>query len=237
MKRTLLLSLLIVACVCPGVLGQGLVINELMSDNDLTISDEFGEYPDWIELYNAGEVQVNLADYYLSDDLMEPREWQLPDSILDPGAFVLVFASDRDTLFHANFKISSAGEGIYLFDLSGNQVQAVDSVPLRGDQSWGRVLDGSEQWKIFHQPSPGSSNNLGNALAFSHPRGFYREPFMLEIFSEREAEIRYTLDGSEPGLQDPLYEGPLPIQERDGDPDVWSLIPSTQPPPVEVIKS
>jgi hypothetical protein len=231
MKRTLIILILISTCLSPVLLAQNLVINELMADNDLTIADEFGEFSDWIELYNAGDVPVSLSAYYLSDDVGEPQEWPIPDTVLGPGAFLLIFASDRDTLFHANFKITSAGESIYLFERSGELVHAVDSVPLKGDQSWGRVMDGSETWKVFHQPSPGSSNNLGNALAFSHPRGFYRQAFMLEIFSEREAEIRYTLDGSDPGLHDPVYEGPLLIDEREGEPDVWSMIPSTQPPP------
>jgi len=30
--------------------GQGIFINEIMSSNETTITDEDGDYPDWIEL-------------------------------------------------------------------------------------------------------------------------------------------------------------------------------------------
>ncbi|MBK6840503.1 MAG: lamin tail domain-containing protein [Bacteroidetes bacterium] len=52
--------------------GQ-LFINELMSNNQSTIQDADGDYSDWIELYNAGAVSVNLQGYGLSDN---------PDSLL-----------------------------------------------------------------------------------------------------------------------------------------------------------
>ena len=219
----------------PVLNGQDLVINEIMADNDITLMDEFGDYPDWIELYNAGGTAVNAGEYFLSDDPLEPGEWQIPDTLIQPGGFLLVFASGRDTLFHAGFKISSSGERLFLYNADSILLQATDSVPLKGDQSWGRELDGSDQWKVFHLPSPGTTNNLGNALSLSHDRGFYTSPFSLAISSERDMEIRYTLDGSDPTPADLLYEAPLFIDGREGDPNILSLIPSTQPPPVEVM--
>lgn len=92
MKHTLLL--LALAANIP-VFAQ-VVINEAAHTNVSTIADEDGEYPDWIELYNAGAAAVNLQEYALTDDPDQPAQWLLPDTLLLPGAHLLVFASGKD---------------------------------------------------------------------------------------------------------------------------------------------
>ena len=59
--------------------SKGLVINELMADNETTIEDpdESGEYPDWIELYNGSGETVILNGLFLTDDLNDPTKWQI----------------------------------------------------------------------------------------------------------------------------------------------------------------
>jgi len=66
--------------------GYGLVINEIMADNKRTIEDpcEGGEYPDWIELYNASQSAIALNGLYLSDDANEPTQWQIPPEVVGP---------------------------------------------------------------------------------------------------------------------------------------------------------
>ncbi len=39
------------------------LINEVCTDNEESIEDEYGEASDWIELFNAGSVSVNLSAY------------------------------------------------------------------------------------------------------------------------------------------------------------------------------
>ena len=74
------------------------VINEVMRLNSTTIRDESGEFHDWIELYNAGESPVRLGGYGLSDDESEPLKWRFPDMSIAPGDYIVVFASDKDTI-------------------------------------------------------------------------------------------------------------------------------------------
>ena len=73
---------------------------------------------------------------------------------------------------------------------------------------------------FFLVPSPGSLNGklidgLVRDTKFSANRGFYDSPFDLEISSETEgAQIRYTLDGSEPSeSKGILYDGPININD------------------------
>ena len=45
------------------------VINEGCNRNYISATDEDGDKPDWIELYNAGNSLVDLTGYYLSENL------------------------------------------------------------------------------------------------------------------------------------------------------------------------
>jgi len=60
------------------------------------IMDEDGEYPDWIELYNAGPTAVNLGAYSISDKPDFWNKWQLPDEDLDPNEHLILFASGKN---------------------------------------------------------------------------------------------------------------------------------------------
>ena len=139
--------------ICLPVGGNAsLVINEFMADNGATTADPQGHYDDWIEIYNTGPGSVDLGGMYLTDDLLNPDQWQFPPgTFIGPGNYLLVWA-DEDVLdnpngLHANFKLSSEGEEIGLYSTNG--MTLVDSVSF-GDQSedvsFGRFPNGDGTW-------------------------------------------------------------------------------------------
>lgn len=66
------------------------------------------------------------------------------------------------------------------------------------------------------------------APVFSHPSGYYQEPFSLSISSNTQnVTIHYTLDGSIPTLDSPIYSEPLSISDRSSEPNSISMIPTT----------
>ncbi len=74
-----------------------------------------------------------------------------------------------------------------------------------------------------------SSDDLQSlqAPSFSVAPGFYTEPITLEITSVHDGlEIRYTTDGSYPDENSTLYEGPIELGPRAGDPNTVSMIPT-----------
>lgn len=96
--------------------GQ-LIMNEMMASNASTLEDQFNEFPDWIEIYNAGSEAIQLENYWLSDDLSEPRKWNLPGMLLEPGAYYIIFASGRDIrtgLSHWHTVVNTGEEWKYL---------------------------------------------------------------------------------------------------------------------------
>ncbi len=76
--------------------SQSVVINEAMSKNFDSISDEDGDAPDWIEIYNPTDNDIDLGGYFLSDDANNLSMWEFPSGLVFPDDHLLVFASDKD---------------------------------------------------------------------------------------------------------------------------------------------
>jgi len=97
------------------LLSGDLYISEFMAINNYTLADEDGDYSDWIEIHNAGDSDVNLEDWGLTDDESRPTKWQFPAVTVPAGEYLVVFASDKDRAvageeLHTNFKLSGDGE-------------------------------------------------------------------------------------------------------------------------------
>jgi hypothetical protein len=202
------------------IFPQGVVINEIMSSNTTTIYDEDGNTSDWIELYNNNSVQVNLDGYYLSDDSTDVKKWQFGNAIINPGEYLIVFASGKDTIidyWHTNFKISASGEEIILCDTGGTLIDKINVPPSFSDISFGRISDGSLPWD-FQLPSPDLENTgneihgFADSVTVSLPEGFYSSEISVEL-SAGTSDIYYTLDGSDPDSGSPKYSVPIAINK------------------------
>jgi len=145
-----------------GYTKPSIVINEYMSDNENTIEDEAGEYEDWIELYNFGSETIQLGGMYLTDNLMNPTKWQIPEIEIASGEFLLFWTDDEvEGPLHTNFKLSKSGERIGLFDTDKNGNFPIDFftyISQNADESYGRSIDGGDEWNIFNNATPGQSN-------------------------------------------------------------------------------
>lgn len=218
--------------------AQQLVINEFMASNSSTHHDEDGDFEDWIEIYNLSDAWVNLSGFGLSDDPDRPFRWIFPGVSVAPGQFLLVWASGKDRRdpsgsLHTNFSISSEGEELLLTDPEGEPVDRLPATRVPTGISFGRNPDGGGTLVFFREPTPGAANatkgyeGVLDAPAFSHQGGFYGKGFELEITSTLPgAVIHYSMDGSRPGEDSPLYEGPLQIDSRKGEPNTISMIPT-----------
>lgn len=72
------------------------MINEFVADNGTGLTDEDGDYSDWIEIYNQSNSPLNLAGWALTDDPNQPAKWTFPDSTLGSHEYLVVFASDKN---------------------------------------------------------------------------------------------------------------------------------------------
>ncbi len=201
------------------------VINEYSAANWNILSDSFGEYEDYIELYNAGSVSVDIGFYFLSDKLNNPTKWQFPAStILNPGDFLLVFASGRNIItpgeLHTNFNLTQTrNEHIVLSDPFGLTVDVVQLIPTQINHARGRFPDGANFSTLFINPTPGNTNATGsNEYAptplFGLPSGGYTGAINLSLINpDPNTQIHYTTDGSEPTTGSTLYTSPINVSQ------------------------
>ena len=143
-------------------------INEWMAGNTLTFADPAdGQYEDWFELYNPASNPVDLSGYTLTDDLSVPGKFKIPIGYsLAPHGYLLVWA-DQETDqsrpegdLHVNFKLSSSGEAIGLYDPTGSRIDSVKFATQTDDVSQGRFPDGAPAPFVLMQvPTPRRANS------------------------------------------------------------------------------
>ncbi len=200
------------------------VINEYSCANISTVADNFGEYNDWVELYNAGSSSVNLTGYYMSDNVNNPTKWAFPSGSIPAGGFIRVICSGRNLVngiwYHTGFKMTQCKpEEVVFSDAAGN---ILDSMTLRRSQSghsWGRTTDGASTWSVFIAPTLGASNNTATAYApyattpvLSQQAGFYPGSINVSITSpDPNITIHYTTNGFEPTTADPVYSAAISV--------------------------
>ena len=142
-----------------------LFINEFMADNEVTVADEHGNYSDWIEIFNGDDVNVYLGDLYLTDNFNDPGKWQLPDVVLSPGGFILIWADGTTTpgSGHASFKLAKEGEEIGIYSADLLVIDTLSFGEQQEDISTGRKSDGSSEILFLSTATPGRSNNITSA--------------------------------------------------------------------------
>ncbi len=120
-------------------------ISEFQARNDSTVQDDGGDFSDWIEIGNRGDEAAKLDGWYLTDDPQNLTKWRFGASVVEPGEYLVVFASgkDRRESFaqpHTSFRLSGSGEYLALVKPDGRTVAQDfgDRFPeMTVDQSYG----------------------------------------------------------------------------------------------------
>lgn len=138
---------------------KGLVINEVMSNNNAAFPDDSGEFYDWIELYNGTKGTISLEGYGLSDTESEVK-WIFPKVSIESKGHLIVYLSgnNKNDGLYANFKLKSAGETVVLKDPNGNVVDKVEVPSLAADEAYQRDLEG--KWYNSFLFTPGFANTV-----------------------------------------------------------------------------
>ncbi len=142
----------------------GVYVNEFMADasRGLENPNQPGEYPDWFELYNAGDTDFSLDGLYLTDTRADPTRYAIPDGLVIPAKGFIVFIADNQSdlgPLHVNFALSRGGEFVGLYDPATESfIDGKSFAQQQTDVSEGRVPDGGV-WHVLEQSSPGASNS------------------------------------------------------------------------------
>lgn len=132
--------------------ADAVALSEIMISNKGSVPDNLGGYPDYIELHNGSSERADISGYGLSDSLLEGAKYVFPaGTVLEPGAYVVVWCGgEAEDDMHAPFKLS-AGEEAVLFDASG---RPLDTAVLNSVDS-GMVLRREGDTWIQAKPCPG----------------------------------------------------------------------------------
>jgi len=221
MKRFLLV---LVTLVTVSAYSQVLVNEYSASNRDVWV-DNYGDDPDWFELYNTTAAAINLEGYHLTDNPDNLDKWIIPAGLtVGANQTIRIWASGRGetdgTNHHADFKLTQMKqEWIILSDAGLNIIDQVwIENPNKLGHSTGRLTDGSATWGVFENPTPGAPNT-GAAVdyapkpEFSVDAGFYGGAQNLTLTTDAGFDIRYTLDGTEPTDASTLYTGAITIND------------------------
>lgn len=159
MARSLVIIFIALLSVCAA---EALRINEFLASNKGGIQDCFGERSDWIEIFNDGEEDVDLAGYGLTDSEKKPFKYELPSTNLAAGSFLLVFASDQTQSepgkeLHSGFKLSAEGEYLGLTKPDGTVVSEFSPAfpPQYPDISYGWCGEAeTKSVELLSDPNP-----------------------------------------------------------------------------------
>lgn len=124
--------------------------------------------------------------------------------------------ADTNNYLHTNFKISSSGETVYLYDATQNLISSlfVNSSDL--NNSNGLLPDSSSNVTLFQTATPAASNNASTANSgyllapqLSVQSGIYNMSFTVSVSNPNTVpcELRFTTNGSDPTTASALYTG------------------------------
>jgi hypothetical protein len=142
---------------------SGIFVNELMANNDSYFQNEFGEYEDWIELYNENDFEVDIGGMFLTDSLGHKTMSRIPTTepdatTISPNGYLIIWADKEEEkgALHLNFKLSALGEEVGLIGSDG--ITILDTISF-GSQtknvSYGRLDEG---WVKMNFPTPYEKN-------------------------------------------------------------------------------
>jgi len=164
MKLDIQDAMALTAVFLPTELTSGsLVINEINYN-----SSEDHESGDWIEIFNPGDMHIDVSGYKLKDDNND-HSYNLPDETIIPSGEYLVISNDLEAFseLYSNqipivgpfdFGFGGGGDEVRIFDLEG---VLIDSVNYDDESPWPIEPDGNGQTLEL------KNSNLDNELAES----------------------------------------------------------------------
>ncbi len=131
----------------PPVTGSVLKLNEIMSK-------DVNDGPDWIEVYNTSDEDVDLSGYILNDKDVADGGFSIPaGTIIKANGFYLVDENE------SGIKVSSGGEDVSLSKPDKTVIDWTKTPDMSQSVglTWAREIDGEGDWMISNA-TPGASN-------------------------------------------------------------------------------
>lgn len=211
------LALLAALLLMPLNTCAQVVINEIMAQNSSIVKDpDYGDYADWVELYNMGSQDIDLGGFLVSDEPKNPAKYLLPErTVIKAGGYLVLWCDGQGKGLHTSFKLSADGEEFCLYSPNGEVVDTASFGAQMMDVSYGRLANAGDGWFFFTEPTPGFRNadkgykGKANQPMILTPGGFFSGYATVSITNDLGGKVHYTLDGSVPDESSPIYKGAI----------------------------
>ena len=151
----------------------------------------------WIELYNHSDVPIPLNYFYLSDTATNYKRYQLPESLLQPGCYVIVYADGVENgkrEYEASFKIGKNDTGVYLSGLDGTLVSSLTwENPVPNGISVLADENGNTCYSVT--PTPGEINSDNTVASVSVGDSIYGGDIIINEFLRKNKNSITDSDG------------------------------------------
>lgn len=210
------------------LLQAQVVINEYSASNLNQFIDNNEKYEDWIELYNTSSSATDIGGWFLSDKVDNPLKWEIPAGTTIPANGYLTFwcsSRDGEVLgeLHTNFKITQTkdNEHLVLSNPSGIEMSSTPVELTLLGHSRCLDVDGGTNWVVTENPTFNTSNDVAVQYAsytaaptIDLEAGYYSGTQMVTIQNnEPNSTLHYTIDGTLPTTNSPIYSGAITIDE------------------------
>ena len=112
-----------------------------------------------IELYNGESYDIDLENYYLSNDIKEPYKYALPKVIIKANSYLVINNTAKNKYekdeIHSNFILDSNDKVIILSDSKKNTISKINLKDFGSGYSCGLY---NNSWHIYKESSFGDSN-------------------------------------------------------------------------------
>ena len=160
-----------------GATAPAILLNEAYSRG--TTAD-----PDWVELYNHTDAEVDISAYKIYDNGgqagTKPKMGFPEGTRIPPYGFYVVITDDKAD--PANFGLGSGGDKVWLEDGSGAVIDSLEFGAMDPAESFQRVPDGIGEGKMTKPITRGTSN-VPVKLNEAYSRGTNENPDWVELYN------------------------------------------------------
>ena len=188
--------------------AAALRITEVMAKNNSALMAENGSFPDWFEIANLSDNEIDLKSWSVSDG-GEP--WPFPNMKIRAGEYLLIYAGAECGL-STDFSLAE-GEELTILDPNGDEADSVWIDRADGNIALARVSEGS--YELTSVITPGFANTQGGYDAYQASLEPPESPLLISEVCTANPDSRRNTGGVHPDWVELVNRSSEPVKLSD----------------------
>jgi hypothetical protein len=140
--------------------------------------------PDWVELYNPSETEVDISGFMVYDNGgqagSKPKKVVPAGTTIGPLGFAVIVTDNTGS--DSDFGLGSGGDKVWLESPTGAVIDSVEFGAMGTTESYQRIPDGGAMWKMSKPITRGTSN-IPVKMNEIYSRGTTADPDWIELYN------------------------------------------------------